>query len=58
MAEMAAVAPAELPTEFVSFQRHQPSVPPPQNANLADRSLTSACHFGGNMALIATSMTF
>jgi hypothetical protein len=42
-----AVATAERSAESVSFQRLQPSHPPTQNVNSADRSRGSACHFGG-----------
>jgi hypothetical protein len=43
----AAAATAEPSAALVSFQRMQPSDPLTQNAHLAGRSLTSACHFGG-----------
>jgi len=57
-----AVALTEHSAVFVSFQRHQPSISQTQNVNSAPRSLTSACHFGGNTAIDAviavTTATF
>ena len=38
--------------------RIQPSFPPVKNVNSADRSLTSACHFGGSCAKVAKIANF
>ena len=49
-----AVALAERFAAFVSFQWQQPGHPLHKNVNSAPRSLTSACHFSGKYAQIAT----
>ncbi len=46
---------------FVPFQRHAPSLPPTQNVNSADHSLTPVRNFGrksANCAIPATLITF
>ncbi len=50
-----AVALAELPAAFVSFQLLLPSLPPTQNAHSADASRVPACHFGGSIAICAVN---
>jgi hypothetical protein len=57
-----AVALAEKSSALVSFQRHQPSIPPHKNVDSAVSPLLPACHFSGNFAQIAnfavTTATF
>ncbi len=50
-----AAATREPSAAFVSFRRHQPSLPPTQNVDSAAHSLTSACHFGGKYAICAVN---
>ncbi len=40
----------------VSFQRHQPSIPPTKNINSAPSSLTAARHFSGFIAQFAVNV--
>jgi hypothetical protein len=58
MHKLHAVALTEPSAALVSFQRHQPSLPLTQNVDSAPRSLTSACHFSGSIAICAKTATF
>jgi hypothetical protein len=57
-----AVASAEPPAAFVSFQRQPPSIPPTQNVDLAVSPLLPAVQFSGSIAICAviavTTATF
>ena len=50
-----AVALTELPAAFVSFQWHQPSLPPTQNVNSAASRELAAMQFSGNNAIYAVN---
>jgi len=50
-----AVALTEPSAAKASFQRHQPSLPPTQNAISAPYSLKSAGHFSGSIAKYAVN---
>ncbi len=51
-----AVALTGLLAAIVSFQWHSLNFPPEQNANSALRSLTSARHFSGSIAIDAVTI--
>jgi hypothetical protein len=48
-----AVALAELPAAFVSFQRSAPSLPPTKNVHSAASPVLPAARFSGNIAIFA-----